>query len=95
MRTPGCDRLGTMRCMNPDPMTGEAGGPTAATGLPAPAQLRDWLAQLGQDLLERETAVHLVLLGALAGEHVLLLGPPGTAKSLLARRLHHALEGAS
>ena len=42
---------------------------------------------LGAGLLERETEVALLLLAALAGEHLLLLGPPGTAKSELGRRL--------
>ncbi len=53
-------------------------------------RLRSLLASLGHGLLEREGPVRLALLAALAGEHVLLIGPPGTAKSALARRLHSA-----
>ena len=61
---------------------------------PSSQRLQDHLHSLAHGLLERETAVRLLLLAALAGEHVLLIGPPGTAKSELARRLHRAFDGA-
>ncbi len=61
---------------------------------PSVERLRAWLSTLGHGLLERDEAVRLALLAALAGEHVLLIGPPGTAKSALARRLHAAFDDA-
>jgi len=63
---------------------------THSAALPTPERLRALIDAIGQGLLEREAAVRLALLAALTGEHVLMIGPPGTAKSALARRLHHA-----
>ena len=62
--------------------------------LPNAPRLLALLQTLQAGLLERETAARIVLLAALAREHVLLIGPPGTAKSELARRLHRVVADA-
>ncbi|MGZ9899301.1 AAA family ATPase [Shewanella gaetbuli] len=51
--------------------------------------------EMNNGLLERNEQVKLILLAALAGEHVLLIGPPGTAKSELAKRLKSVFVEAS
>lgn len=44
-------------------------------------------------LVERRSVVEAIVLAAVAGEHVLLVGPPGTAKSEAARRVARGLGG--
>jgi MoxR-like ATPase len=59
----------------------------------AAAALQDALADAGRGLVEREAMVELVALSAVAGEHLLVIGPPGTAKSEAVRRTARALGG--
>ena len=61
---------------------------------PLANKLAALLDELEGGLVERRRQVRLALLAALAREHTLLVGPPGTAKSELARRLHLAFEDA-
>lgn len=52
------------------------------------------LHEVGKGIYEKDTELRLGMLAALAGESIILLGPPGTAKSMVARRLKDAFEGA-
>jgi MoxR-like ATPase len=49
--------------------------------------------EASEGLVDREILVQLIALSAIAGEHVLVVGPPGTAKSEAVRRVARGLGG--
>ena len=55
-------------------------------------QIKTLLKVLSQGIFEKEHILAMALLSAIAGESIFLLGPPGTAKSLVARRLKMAFK---
>ena len=57
------------------------------------AKLREAVAGASRNLVERASLVEAVVLAAVAGEHLLVIGPPGTAKSQAVRRIAGALGG--
>lgn len=56
--------------------------------------LRAISSELSEQFLERTAVVRALIVAVLAGQHSLLLGPPGTAKSELARGLTGRIDGA-
>ena len=50
------------------------------------------LKAMSEGIYEKEHILAMTLLSAIAGESVFLLGPPGTAKSLVIRRLKLAFK---
>ena len=50
------------------------------------------LGEINKGIYEKETELAMSLLAALAGESIILLGPPGVAKSMVARRLKSAFK---
>lgn len=55
-------------------------------------RIKELVASISSGMFEREEIVAVSLLGALCGQNIFLYGPPGTAKSLISRRIACAFE---
>ena len=62
--------------------------------LPNQEHIKELLQRLSVGIYGKECIISKALLCALAGESMFLLGPPGTAKSFIARRLKSIFKGA-
>jgi len=58
-----------------------------------PQQLRQTIQYVIQGLVGREQLAELIILSIVAKEHLLVIGPPGTAKSAVVRRIAKAVQG--
>jgi len=56
-------------------------------------RLREAIRSATRHLVEREQLAELMVLGAVAQEHLLVVGPPGTGKSAVVRRIAASLGG--
>ena len=54
-------------------------------------KIQTLLNQLNHGLVEREDTLKTALLTVLTGENIVLIGPPGTGKSMIARRIAESL----
>ena len=72
-------------------IAGELSGESA--GSEASRAVRAAISDAARGLIEREALVEIIALAAVAGEHVLVIGPPGTAKSEAVRRIARATGG--
>lgn len=59
----------------------------------ASLRLRDAIREATDGLVERDQLAELMILAAVAQEHLLVVGPPGTGKSAVVRRVAHSLGG--
>jgi len=76
-----------------DPTSARRPKPLDAEALRLGQRMRDVARELDARFLDKSEIVRLMLITLLAGEHMLLVGPPGTAKSALVRQLARLVEG--
>ncbi|HTE51236.1 MAG TPA: AAA family ATPase [Kofleriaceae bacterium] len=70
------------------PYTAKLGGDTARLG----AQFQEVARTLNAHFLDKQEIIRLLIISAIAGEHMVLIGPPGTAKSAIIRMFARLLD---
>lgn len=70
------------------PHTAKLGGETARLG----AQFQEVARILNAHFLDKQEIIRLLVVSAIAGEHMVLIGPPGTAKSAIIRMFARLLD---
>jgi MoxR-like ATPase len=84
----GKTKIPTMRNLDPEVPA------VAAAPDPLRVKLRAIESEMNKTFAERDREIHGLLVATLSREHVLLLGPAGTAKSAMANTFCSALDGA-
>lgn len=56
-------------------------------------KIRECIKVATQDFIGRQQLAELIILAAIAKEHLLVIGPPGTAKSAVVRRMARIMDG--
>ena len=65
------------------PSTAAPGGPALVDVARASASVQEVARVLGAAFLDKQEIIRLMLVSAIAGEHMVIVGPPGTAKSAM------------
>ncbi|WP_018504919.1 AAA family ATPase [Parafrankia discariae] len=76
-------------------MQGQTQGQPAGAGAGLRAGLEAVMTEVGTLYQERDVEIQMIVTGLLAGQHTLLLGPPGTGKSAIVRELTGRIEAAT
>lgn len=71
------------------------GGPPYGKAVEAFRKIEEAKREFAKSFVERDAELNLLLVGMIAKENVLLVGPPGTAKSMLCEAIHKLVGGES
>ena len=67
--------------------------PSPVAAAPLAVRLQEAAREVEQHFLDKQEIIRLLFISAIAGEHMLIVGPPGTAKSALVRLFSRLIDG--